>query len=110
MRDSPLHTQALNRYVRGEVLYDEGRYEDALPWFESLNTGVDDNHVWLYIAPAQLRIGGIHERLGNITEATEHYRRFLELWRDCDPELRPRLEEAAQRLDHLTAVAAVVPN
>ena len=29
------------------------------------------------------------------------YRRFLALWKNCDPELRPRLDEAQARLARL---------
>jgi len=111
LRDSPLHSQALNRYVRGEVLYGEGRYEEALPWFESLHPGVvDDLFVWPYVAPAQLRIAEIHARLGDRLEAEEHYRRFRELWRDCDSELRPMVEQAERWLGGLMTSAGATPD
>lgn len=107
LRDSPFHTQALNRYVRGEVLYGLGRYRDALPWFESLNPGVEDDFMWLYFAPAQRRIAEIYERVGDPSRAAEHYRRFLELWRDADPALRPTVLEARRRMDALSNAAVV---
>ena len=110
LRDSPLHTQTLDRYVRAEVLYGAGRYEEALPWVESLSPAVNDDLIWPYMAPAQLRIAEIHERLANVGEAADHYRRFLELWRDCDPELRPIVERAALRLEDLTTSAPVSAN
>ena len=35
--------------------------------------------------------------------AAEQYERFLELWKDCDEELRPLVDEARQKLNLLTA-------
>lgn len=43
----------------------------------------------------------IHDELGNRAEAIESYRRFLDLWNDPDPALRPQVEAAAARLAEL---------
>jgi hypothetical protein len=40
----------------------------------------------------------IYERRGDRAKAAEHYGQFIELWKDCDPELRPLVESARQRL------------
>ena len=40
------------------------------------------------------RLGQLHEERGDAEQAVEHYTRFVELWRDADPELRPRVEAA----------------
>ena len=37
-------------------------------------------------------------KLGN---TVHHYSRFIYLWKDCDPELRPMVEDAERRLDAL---------
>ncbi len=34
-------------------------------------------------------------------KAIEHYARFIELWKDCDPELRQMVEEAKKQLELL---------
>jgi hypothetical protein len=57
----------------------------------------------IYAAPAHLKRAAIHERLGNVEQAVEHSHRFLDLWGDCDPGLRPLLEEAESRLARLDA-------
>jgi hypothetical protein len=35
---------------------------------------------------------------GNTKSATAYYARFVDLWKDCDPELRPQVDEARARL------------
>jgi hypothetical protein len=47
------------------------------------------------------RLRQIYERLGEPAKAADHYRRFLGLWKDCDPELRSQVEDAASRLARL---------
>jgi len=32
-------------------------------------------------------LGKIHEQQGNTAKATEHYQKFLDLWKDADPEI-----------------------
>ena len=51
-----------------------------------------------YLAPRMRRLGQIEERRGNKQKAIAYYERFVELWRDCDPELRPQVDEATARL------------
>ena len=36
-------------------------------------------------------------------KAAEHYARFVDLWKDADPELQPRVEAAQRRIDLLFA-------
>lgn len=45
----------------------------------------------LYNAPAHYRLAQIYQARGDRQKAAEHYARFVELWRDCDPMLRPWL-------------------
>jgi tetratricopeptide (TPR) repeat protein len=90
------YTRKQDRYVRGELLYEAGRYEDALVWFGSFDyTGVAE---LVYASPAHLRRGQIHERLRNLEKARENYRRFLELWREADSTLQPLTALARERL------------
>jgi hypothetical protein len=52
--------------------------------------------------PSHLRQAQVHERLGEPERAAVQYRRFLELWSDCDPEFRPMVETAQRALERLT--------
>lgn len=55
----------------------------------------------MYLAPAEARQAEICERLGDPEAAIAHYRRFLELWHDADPELGPWIAHARARLQAL---------
>ncbi len=94
-----LTTRALERYLTGEVLRELGRDEEALIWYEALGWRPYD---LAYRVPAHLRQGEIYERLGDHEAAAHHYTRVIELWKDCDPELRPLVEAAERALERLT--------
>ena len=50
------------------------------------------------------RLGQLYEGRGNAEKAAEHYRAFVELWKNADAELQPRVAEARRRLEKLTPV------
>lgn len=54
-----------------------------------------------FLAPLHLLRGEAYERLGNAGFALEHYRRFVELWRTCDPALQPRVREIERSIARL---------
>jgi hypothetical protein len=56
----------------------------------------------LYLAPAHLRQAEIHERAGRREQALQHYRAFVELWRDADPELRSWVDLVERKIGELT--------
>ena len=101
---SPFYSQAYERYLRAELLNALGRPEEALPWYGSFA----DFSIYdlVYLAPSHLRRGEIYERLGQREKAVEHYARFIELWKDCDPELRPLVDGTKDRLARLTSEGA----
>jgi DNA-binding SARP family transcriptional activator/TolB-like protein len=94
--DSPFFIQLHERFARAELLYELGRYEDALPWYRALSY-----RDFLYTAPAHLRLAQIYERRGQWWKAFEHYDRFLELWRDSDPALQPLVQQAREAMARL---------
>ena len=98
---APIMAQALNRYLRAEALFAEERYKEALPWYATLPDGATVGAP--YLGPSFLRRAEICERLGETDKAIDFYKRFLKLWEDCDPELRPWVEDAEQRLKRLLA-------
>jgi tetratricopeptide (TPR) repeat protein len=51
-----------------------------------------------YLAIIYRRLGELYEGRGERDKAREYYSRFIELWKDCDPELRPHVAEARRRL------------
>jgi hypothetical protein len=49
-------------------------------------------------------LGQLYESMGNIDKAIENYRAFIDLWKNADPDLQPRVADARKRLARLTAV------
>jgi tetratricopeptide (TPR) repeat protein len=47
------------------------------------------------------RLGELYEQRGERAKARDYYTRFVELWDDCDPDLRPRVAEVRRRLVEL---------
>ncbi len=93
-------SQAYERWARAELLFRLGRWRQALPWYASL----PELYIYqlVYEGPAELRQAQIYERLGDRPAARAHYARFVDLWRDADPELRPQVEQARARLRALS--------
>ena len=49
------------------------------------------------------RLGELHEASGEPQKAAGYYGRFVDLWKDADPVLQPRVAEARRRLASLSA-------
>jgi Tfp pilus assembly protein PilF len=50
------------------------------------------------------RLGQLYEAKGNAAKAAGHYRAFIELWKNADAELQPRVAEARKRLAKVNPV------
>ena len=48
------------------------------------------------------RLGELYEGKGDIRKALEYYRNFVELWKDADPILQPRVAEVRRRITELS--------
>jgi tetratricopeptide (TPR) repeat protein len=55
------------------------------------------------LAPALERLGQLYDEREEWAKASEYYARFVELWKDADPELLPRVQAAQRRLDEIFA-------
>ncbi len=53
------------------------------------------------LAPAYKRLGELYEAKGERKRAAEYYGRFVELWKQADPELQPTVREVRGRLARL---------
>lgn len=87
---------ANERWLRAELLHRLGRDAEALRIYASFPD--PDAYDLIYVAPSHLRQAQIHDRRGDDRQAAEHYARFVELWRDADPELQATVGEALARL------------
>jgi tetratricopeptide (TPR) repeat protein len=97
---SPFFSQALDRWLRGELLWELGDREAALAWYNTLSDGWGE---FLFAGPAHLRQAQIYEELADTVSAINHYDKFLELWGDADPEFEGLLVGAEGALAALGA-------
>jgi tetratricopeptide (TPR) repeat protein len=79
-------------YLKGEVLLQLGRDDEAARQFETVRSWEQ------FLVPRYRRLAQIEERRGNREKAIAYYKRVIEFWKDCDPELRPQLDESRARL------------
>jgi serine/threonine-protein kinase len=95
----PELSQARERYLRAEALAALGRTEEALPWFAAFSEFSPYDLV--YAAMGHRRRGELLEAMGRTEDAALEYQRFLDLWRDADPELQPMVREVRGALARL---------
>ena len=55
----------------------------------------------LVLAAARQRLGELYEAKGNVDKALENYTAFVELWKNADPELQPRVRDVRGRIERL---------
>ncbi|HUF89873.1 MAG TPA: adenylate/guanylate cyclase domain-containing protein [Gemmatimonadota bacterium] len=100
---SDLYSHGYARFLRARALQAAGRGAEADRWFAGLAAAPFEV---AFRGPAHFHRGQIREEAGDREGAIEHYRAFVELWKDADPELRPMVEEARAALERLGARAS----
>src|SRR5262249_26338673 len=96
---SPFFSQAYERYLRAQLLQSIGRNAEALGWYASF--GESALYDRIYLAPSHLHRAEIYDRIGDREKARFHYQRFVELWKDADPQLQPMIADVEQRLSRM---------
>ncbi|MEO8347545.1 MAG: hypothetical protein ABI610_01435, partial [Acidobacteriota bacterium] len=102
--ESPFVSEAYERFSRAELLYELGHYPQALRWFDHLSES--SVFEFAYLPLSHFWRAEIRNRQGDSKNAAANYKAFIELWGDCDPELRPKVVFARERLERLTAKAS----
>ncbi|UCC84229.1 MAG: hypothetical protein JSW46_04675, partial [Gemmatimonadota bacterium] len=64
----------------------------------------DESFARTQLPAIERRLAELEESRGNIDAAIRHYRRFLELWSDADPELQYQVDAARRALARLSAI------
>ena len=92
----------------GEAFAQAGQADSAIAAYERyLNAGSVYNRIFFdrfTLGPAYEVLGQLHDERGDRARAAEYYAKFVELWKDADPELQPRVQAALQRLDEIVAM------
>ncbi len=72
------------------------RYTSTTYW-DRLDDRADPAH----LAGAYKRLGELYEAKGEKQKAASYYMKFVDLWKNADPELQPKVTEVKQRLARL---------
>jgi tetratricopeptide (TPR) repeat protein len=80
-----------------------GKPDSAIAYFERAVAAKDyslaaDTH---FRAGSYKRLGELYEAKGDTAKAESNYQKFIELWKDADPELQPKVRDARDRLARL---------
>ena len=92
-RNSPFYAHEYEQLIRAELLHGLGRDDEALQVYRATA-----DYLFHGGAVAHLRLAEIYESRREPQKAAAHWARFAELWKDCDPEFRPLVEEARRRI------------
>jgi tetratricopeptide (TPR) repeat protein len=80
-----------------------GKPDSAIAYFERAVGAKDyslaaDTH---FRAGSYKRLGELYEAKGDTAKAESNYQKFVDLWKDADPELQPKVHEVRDRLARL---------
>ncbi len=79
------------------------RPDSAIAFFERFVAAPDPDVEFsaLYQAGSYKRLGELYEAKGDTAKAIANYERFVDLWKDAEPVLQPKVREVKARLDRL---------
>jgi hypothetical protein len=77
-------------------------YEQYLQTGYSARAGDD----FLLLAGIRKRLGELYEAKGDRVHAVRYYTKFVELWKDADPDLQPKVAEVKRKLARLSDTEA----
>ncbi len=81
-----------------------GIADSAIVYFEKYLTSRDYYSLGLdplWRAGSEKRLGELYEAKGDRQKALSHYLQFVDLWKNADPELQPKVAEVRQRIARL---------
>jgi len=89
---SAFRAEARERYRWAQFMAAQGQDTVAIRWYGSFEASAPDD--MFFLAPSHLERARLYARLGQKSQAQEHYRAFLSLWGNCDPALAPIVAQA----------------
>jgi tetratricopeptide (TPR) repeat protein len=104
--DGPVSSCAICLYANLAQAFDRANLADsAIIYYERYVTTPMLNRLFQdpqYLAGTLKRLGELYEAKGDRQKAASVYTRFVELWKDADPELQPKVAEVRRRLQILS--------
>lgn len=103
---SPLPLGSGTLYLLALAFEAAGEPDSALSAYEQLVSRPDPLRLLVdqgAVALTYERLGQLCDEQGDWERAANYYARFVEIWKDADPELQARVEAAQQRLDEVFA-------
>jgi tetratricopeptide (TPR) repeat protein len=88
-------------YDEAELLERGGNVDSARVVLEHAVSTIalrDQSDDAFHLGPAYQRLGEMYEAKGDKAKAREYYQRFVDLWRQADPNFQPQVAEAKRRL------------
>lgn len=84
-----------------------GRPDDAIREFENYLNSTDARRGATadpqFLAGSYKRLAELYEAKGDRAKAGANYAKFIDLWKNADPEMQPKVQEAKRRLARLGA-------
>jgi eukaryotic-like serine/threonine-protein kinase len=116
--DGPSHECPICLPINLARAFDAGRQRDSAivmyerylstPYMERISTELFEDFVDpldpIFLPGVHRRLGELYEESGNATKAIEHYRPFVELWKNADAELQPKVDAVRAKLKKLADV------
>jgi tetratricopeptide (TPR) repeat protein len=80
-----------------------GRPDSAIVWLERYVSTPDADLEFsaLYDAGSYKRLGELYEAKGDTAKAIANYEKFIDLWKNAEPALQPKVREVRARLERL---------
>jgi tetratricopeptide (TPR) repeat protein/tRNA A-37 threonylcarbamoyl transferase component Bud32 len=92
---------ACTPYLIG-IAFDQAHSADSarkyLTEYVDMHNGSHLNVDQYYLALTLLRLGELNQDAGDAKRAISYYSRFVDLWKNADPELQPRVSEARKQI------------
>jgi tetratricopeptide (TPR) repeat protein len=87
-----------------------GQPDSALAVYERFLSTGDPDRIFpdgIWRARVLVRLGDLHARRGEPTQAAARFAQFVTLWKEADPEVRPQVDNARRRIIELRGSVAV---
>ena len=79
-----------------------GDIKMAIDVYKKLIRSTTGRYSYNYLyAESFYQLGNLYKQLGEKEKALENYHKFIELWKDCDPSLKPLVDDARKKAKEL---------